>query len=421
MNINRLIAVARREYVETVKTKAFLLGILLMPVIIVGMIFLSAKVNIEAKRPAGPIRVAILDGTNRVAAEMIRLADRSNGSGEPSLVLEKVPPTGAPDKNLEPLKQRVRDGSLFGVMEIPANAIQGGGQCNFHIRGAGIDDRPYRVQHLLYEAVKNIRFAAAGLDPRRIEELSRPVSINQRDIRVQSGKPSGNLSKMAGVMTPFAFVFLLFMGVFGISQALLTNVIEEKSSRVVEVLLAALSPFELMTGKILGMAGVGLTMVVLWASAGYAAAVYNHVQHLVQVANVGQFILYYVLGFLLISSILAAIGSACNTLKEAQPLMTPLALLLAVPMMFWMQIAGSPNSTLAVALSAVPPLTPFLMMIRLTSQEASVPLWQQVAAPIWLAFWMVVTMWAAGRIFRTGLLMYGKQPSLRELARWVRR
>jgi ABC-2 type transport system permease protein len=94
--------------------------------------------------------------------------------------------------------------------------------------------------------------------------------------------------------------------------------------------------------------------------------------------------------------------------------------MLIIPMMFWMQIVNQPNSTLSMALSLVPPMTPFIMILRLTSLEGSVPIWQQVLAPLWLAAWVLATMWAAGRVFRVGLLMYGKAPGLRELARWVR-
>lgn len=417
MSLHKLAAVARREYVETVKTKAFLLGILLMPGFIIGMIFLSAKVTAKGIAAEGPIRVAILDHTGRVAAEMVKLAGRKeNVGGGSALELEPVQASHFSDEQLRKLKQRVHNGSLFGVLEVPADIVQGQGNCVFYTRGSGLDQRAREVRQLLNAAVRQIRFADAGLDPERVEELSRPVPVHQQDIREQEGRPSDQLANM---MTPFFFVFLLFMGVFGVGQGLLTSVIEEKGSRVVEVLLSALSPFELMAGKILGMAGVGLTMVVLWSVVGYAAAISKNLQHLAQVSHLEQFILYYVLGYLLISSILAAVGSACNTLKEAQPMMLPLTLLLIIPMLFWMQIVNRPNSMLSVALTFVPPMTPFIMVLRLTSPQAGIPVWQQVFAPVWLAGWVVLTMWAAGRVFRVGLLMYGKPPSLRELVRWV--
>ncbi|MGB9625232.1 MAG: ABC transporter permease [Phycisphaerae bacterium] len=416
MSIRKLAAVARREYIETIKTKAFLFGVLLMPAIIVGMVFLSARMTVQAARRADPIRVAVVDHTGRVAVEMLRLAAEPT-DGRRQVELEAVRPSADADRPRQELEQRVLDGSLFGVLEIPAEVIAGKGICTLRVRGAGMSNDPGRLRQLLNEAVKRIRFADAGIDAERIAALSRPVPVDQHDIR---GRQEQAAETMANMMAPFVFVFLLFMSVFGVSQGLLTSVIEEKSSRVVEVLLSALSPFELMAGKILGMAGVGLTLVVLWSTVGYVAATVRHVQSLVRIDHLGEFILYYVLGYLLISSILAAVGSACNTLKEAQPLMAPLTFLLIIPLMFWMQVVHQPNATLAVILSLVPPMTPFIMVLRLTSGEATIPLWQQVAVPLWLAAWVLIAMWAAGRVFRVGLLMYGKPPGPAELVRWVR-
>ncbi len=416
MNIRKLAAVARREYIETIKTKAFLFGVLLMPAIIVGMVFLSARMTMQSARRGAPIRIAVVDHTGRVAVEMLRLAAEP-GIGRPQIELEAVRPSADAGHQRRELEQRVLNGLLFGILEVPAEVIAGKGMCTLRIRGAGMNEGPRGLHQLLNEAVKRIRFADAGIDTERIAALSRPVPVDQHGIRERQGQAA---ETMANMMAPFVFVFLLFMSAFGVSQGLLTSVIEEKSSRVVEVLLSALSPFELMAGKILGMAGVGLTLVVLWSTVGYVAATVRHVQYLVQIGHVGEFILYYVLGYLLISSILAAVGSACNTLKEAQPLMAPLTLLLIIPLMFWMQVVHEPNSTLAVILSLVPPMTPFIMVLRLTSGEAAIPLWQQVAVPLWLAAWVLIAMWAAGRVFRVGLLMYGKPPGFRELARWLR-
>jgi len=416
MNIRKLAAVARREYIETIKTKAFLFGVLLMPAIIVGMVFLSARMTMQSARRGDPIRIAVVDHTGRVAVEMLRLAAEP-GNGRPQIELEAVRPSADAGHQRRELEQRVLNGLLFGILEVPAEVIAGKGMCTLRIRGAGMNEGPRGLHQLLNEAVKRIRFADAGIDTERIAALSRPVPVDQHGIRERQGQAA---ETMANMMAPFVFVFLLFMSAFGVSQGLLTSVIEEKSSRVVEVLLSALSPFELMAGKILGMAGVGLTLVVLWSTVGYVAATVRHVQYLVQIGHVGEFILYYVLGYLLISSILAAVGSACNTLKEAQPLMAPLTLLLIIPLMFWMQVVHEPNSTLAVILSLVPPMTPFIMVLRLTSGEAAIPLWQQVAVPLWLAAWVLIAMWAAGRVFRVGLLMYGKPPGFRELARWLR-
>jgi ABC-type Na+ efflux pump permease subunit len=220
---------------------------------------------------------------------------------------------------------------------------------------------------------------------------------------------SGQAKKQKGlsvrIMVPFFFVFLMFVGTVNASQHLLTSVIEEKNSRVVELILSSVSPFQFMAGKILGLAAIGLGAVCFWGLVAYGAATYRGLVDIVTTTNVAYFLVYFILGFLLFSSVFVAIGSACNTLKEAQSLMMPVMLFLVVPMMAWMYFSQHPNAPWTVGLSFVPPLTPMVMMLRLAARPAmSVPL----------------VMWAAARIFRVGILMYGKPASPRELFRWLR-
>jgi ABC-2 type transport system permease protein len=222
-----------------------------------------------------------------------------------------------------------------------------------------------------------------------------------------------------GLGAAYLFVLLMFIGILTLSQYLLTNLIEEKSSRVVEVLLSAVSPLELMAGKILGLCAAGL------AGIGACVAIIASVaklQGFIGAVNpwaFGLFIVYYVLGILLISSMYAAVGSACNSLREAQGLMVPMALLFVVPLAAWMQIAQHPEGLFATLLSFLPPLTPMVMILRLAASRA-VPAWQVVLSLAVLAAAVPVTMWAAAKVFRTGVLMYGKPPKLREMFRWMR-
>jgi ABC-2 type transport system permease protein len=213
-------------------------------------------------------------------------------------------------------------------------------------------------------------------------------------------------------------MFLLFMGTFTISQGLLTTVIEEKSSRVVEVLLSAVSPLQLLSGKILGMAGVGFFLLIVWGGVGFVAAQKYNVGELVNAYRLWMSFLYFVPGFLLMAALLAAIGSACNELKEAQSMVFPLSLITLIPMIFWFYIAEHPESIVSVVLSYVPPITPFVMILRICA-DPHTPVWQIVSTLVVLWVSVAATMWAAGKVFRVGVLMYGKPPSLRELVRWV--
>jgi ABC-2 type transport system permease protein len=225
-------------------------------------------------------------------------------------------------------------------------------------------------------------------------------------------------------MVPFFFMFLMFMGIFGMGQHMLTSVIEEKNSRVMEVLLSAVSPFELMAGKIVGLAGISLTVIALWAAAAcgtvyYGAAHWWDVNIELPAEILPYFVIYFVLGFLMFSSILAGIGSVCNTLKEAQSLMMPITFIFILPMVAWFNLAQRPDGLLARVLSFLPPLTPMVMTLRLASNPP--PSFLEVSASIiLLAAFVPAVMWVAAKVFRTGILMYGKRPGFWEVLRWLR-
>jgi len=209
------------------------------------------------------------------------------------------------------------------------------------------------------------------------------------------------------------------MGMVGTGQHLISSVIEEKGSRVIEVLLSAVSPFQLMAGKIVGLAGIGITVVALWAGAAYLAARWQGLSVDITAKLLVYFVIYYILGFLLFSSVLAGIGSICNTIKETQSLMMPVMLIFIIPMIAWLKLVQSPDGTMARVLSFVPPVTPMVMILRLA---AGADVWSvEIAASILLlAVAVLAVTWAAAKIFRTGILMYGKRPGLLEILRWLR-
>jgi ABC-2 type transport system permease protein len=220
-------------------------------------------------------------------------------------------------------------------------------------------------------------------------------------------------------MVPFFFMFLMFMGIYANGQQMLTSIIEEKSSRVIEVLLSAVSPFQLMAGKILGIAGIGLTVIALWGIAAYATANWQGLNIEVPVELMLYFAVYYILGFLLFTSILAAIGSVCNTIKEAQSLMMPISFLFILPIMAWPLFVEHPEGTMAKAASFFPLLTPMVMILRISS-SSDVSLIEILATMVVLAVAVLAVMWMSAKIFRTGILMYGKRPNLTEILRWLR-
>jgi ABC-2 type transport system permease protein len=221
------------------------------------------------------------------------------------------------------------------------------------------------------------------------------------------------------MMVPFFFMYLIFMGIVGTGQHMISSVIEEKSSRVIEVLLSAVSPFQLMAGKIIGLGGIGLTVVSLWAFAAYITARWQGLNIDVTTEFVLYFVIYYILGFLLITSLLTAVGSICNTIKETQGLMMPIMMVFIIPLLAWFKVVRDPNGLMSRVFSFLPPLTPMVMILRLSSGS---DIWKVeiFASIVLLAVTVLAAMWAAAKIFRTGILMYGKRLGLREVCRCLR-
>ncbi len=432
--MNRIVVVAAREFVETVKTRAFFFGAIMMPMLILGLVFGMEKFKgLTEHETIPPRRVAVVDATGRVFdALQEQVAAYNAEHAEAPFILEQVNPAdlapaphaanGAsaspqPIINDGPLRRRVESGELYAFILIPAGAIEGDAASTF-----GRKDNRFEVlrrfDSMLESAVHSVRFAAADppVDRGYIQKLQRPVPLVALDV-VTGEQTAGR--NIADVLTPFAFMFLLFSGTFGISQGLLTSLIEEKGSRIIEVLLSAVSPLQLMTGKILGMVAVGALLMGMWSAAGYWTAQSRGMAYLVSTERISYVVLYFVPAFLLYSSILAAFGSACNTLKEAQAMTFPLSLMTVVPMLFWFQLSQNPNSTLAMVLSFIPPITPFVMILRVCA-DPSIPVWQVAAtlALLWIS--VAFAIWASAKIFRVGVLMYGNPPGLKGLVTWVR-
>ena len=412
--MRKILRVAQREYVETVKTKVFLLGTFLVPVLIVCLILIFNHLVDKGKVGPRPSRsIAVTDLSNELSEELDRVFEQYNESHRPQKIILKWHDPGSGDP-----EELVRRGKVDGYLVIAEDVAQGTAASHFYSKTTGMSDLEMfsTVHRLTNSAVANLRFRSHGFSPELIARLQRGVSVERVDIG--SGAES-DVEVVTVVMAPFAFVFMMFMGVFGANQQMLTSVIEEKDSRVMEVLLSALSPFQLMAGKILGLAAVGFTTVIVWGGAAYGAAVYHGIGHIVTTAGLGYFVTYYVLGFLLFSSLFAAIGSVCNTVKEAQALMMPVVMLLMLPLMAWFFIAQHPTGTLAIILSFIPPITPMVMILRIAAHPEIPPL-QIAASIVLLAASVPLVVWVSAKIFRTGVLMYGKPPTPRELLRWVR-
>ncbi len=415
--MNKIVCVALREFVDTVRSRTFLFSSVFLPMLIVGVMFGGEWIAKVAEKDSLPLRkVALADLAGGVLDPM-REQIAAHNQQSPLRPFELVEASGA-QADSEALRKRIADGELYAYAIVPPEAVDADAPAEMATRDGQLQWQR-RLQDMLERAVVAARFERADppVNPQQVYFIQRPLAF--RSVDAGSGQETtGN--ELVRFMTPFAFMFFLFMGTMNISQGLLTSLIEEKSSRVIEVLLSAVSPTQLMAGKILGMVSVGTLLMAIWAGVGWYGADSRGMGYLVQPYQIVYLALYFVPGFLLTAALLAAVGSACNSLKDAQSLAFPITLVTIIPMMLWWQITMNPNSVFSIALSYVPPITPFIMILRICS-DPQTPIFQIVTTLLLLWIAVFVAIWASGRIFRVGVLMYGKPPTPAEMLRWIAR
>ena len=411
--------VARREYIENVKTRAFLIGLLLMPVFFGGMLFLP--ILLEKKAGPDKVTVAVADAGNGLLPEILRKAEAHNArtGSRPKYHLETIETEReALDALKDRLSERVKKKELTGFLLVEPGIVEGKGRASYHTLHSGLFEVARDLGRWLNDVAQEARLRERGLDEKFLSYVLKTVPLDERTIGKEA-EAGSEAAKVGTILVPVIFVTFLFVGIMTVAQGCLMSLIEEKSNRIVEVILASISPFQFMTGKILGMGLVGLTLLGSWGVAAYAAAAAKGYTRFFPLDNFGFFLPYFVLGFLLYAALFSAVGSACNTLKEAQNLMQPLTLFLVVPMVLMMPITKDPGGSLATALSYFPFFTPFVMMNRLAASPRPGGLEVALSLAV-LALGVFAVMAAAGRIFRVGILMYGKPPRPRELLRWLR-
>ncbi|MEE9392576.1 MAG: ABC transporter permease [Planctomycetota bacterium] len=334
--------------------------------------------------------------------------------------------TGA--KNEEELQDQLNKGEIFAYFVIDENIVDSS-DGNLYVSKNTTDDglREWFSGHAR-AVVEKKRFAKKKIDPVVVAAIKAPVVFNANSVDSDGAAVVRTQQTVTRDYAPVAFVYVLWIAVFTISQMLLTNTIEEKSNRIIEVLLSSISPIQLMFGKIAGIAATGLTVVLSWVLFLFIALKFvlpaldmeppfDLTFILQDKIYLASFVAYFLMGYLLYAALLVGIGSVCNSLKEAQNLMTPVTLVLMIPLFAMFPIVQDPNGTLARVLSYVPPLTPFVMMNRAAGPPS---VNDYIFTTILLVASIVIALWAAAKIFRVGILMTGKPPRLREILRWLR-
>ena len=457
--MRRILRIALRDFLAVVARKGFIVGVLFTPAMIAAMVFLGPRYMHMIAQADFRIEgeYAVLDPTGRVLAEMERVLD-AGGIAEGELRelrrnLEQAPeaaralaeaaieqarreshwPAGeirliplAAVTEMEAAKASLsaEDGeagprALIVVHEDAVEAAgpeAGFGTYDLYVP-PGLDVRELDFLHrIAREAIVGARVSARGQDRAGIESLVR-VS-RPRSTTVGAGDERQTVSGF-GFILPAAFTLLLFMGVMTGGQTLLTSMVEEKSSRVVEVLLSAVSPMELMAGKLIGGVAVSLVMMGVYVLTGLAMLTSFSLLGLLDPWLILYLLIFFLIGFFTLGALMLAAGAAVNDMNEAGPLLTPLMLVSMAPWLLWPLVSTSPGHPAAVVASYLPPVNTYGMLMRMASTQP--PPWWEVWLSIAVGAASVVgAVWVAAKVFRIGLLMQGKPPGLKTLLAWIR-
>jgi ABC-2 type transport system permease protein len=434
--MRKILIVAHSEFLTLVHSKAFLVGVVLMPVVM-GASFLLINATKDATDEIDRT-FAFVDYTGRIAEPLKAVAGLYNASTAdapaaglarkgPRFLPVEVKSDGHTTEALRlALSDRVRKSELFAFVEFPTALLDPAAdtQIRYYSAHPSYDALPQWLRVTVNGVILNERFRQASVDPALIVRLTKQAPIEQLGLFERAGDggvtAAEQVDRTRAFGIPFAVLVLMYVTLMSSAPQLLNSVIEEKMSRISEVLIGSMSPFQLMMGKLSGGAAASVLLAAIYMAGGLAGAQYwGGYASAVTPAILGWFLLFLVMSLFIFGSMFVAIGAACNDLKDSQNMMTPVILLVMLPIFTAGSVLRAPDGTLATVLSLIPIAAPFLMMLRISLQPGP-PGWQIALSVILMAATVVVVVWAAGKIFRTGLLMQGKSATIPEMLRWVK-
>jgi ABC-2 type transport system permease protein len=445
--MNKFRAVVKREYVQRVRSRMFVIVTIGAPLMFA--LFTVVPVLIAGIRAGGPTRVAVLDESGRVSARIhdslksapagrglddeeedaparsalnqnanARMEQMAKTAGA-SYEVEEVAPAGRGLSELKAqLDERVRRDELDAYLVLPADVLERG-EVEYHARNIGDVYTRGHIQGAVVRAVRDARLDARGVNAEVMRAVNQPVTL-----KATKAGGGGEEDKGQGFFLVFGVGFIIYLTILMYGQVVLGAVIEEKETRIAEILFSSIRPFTLMSGKLVGVSLVALTQFAIWGLAfaglgAYFAALSGGLA-LPQIPPwvYAYVVLFFLMGYFIYATLYALVGSMVTTSQEGGQLAMPIIMLLVVGFYLAFPVIRSPNSSFAVWVSLVPFFAPITMLIRIVSAEP--PVWQ-IALSLALGFATVAVMlWLAGRVYRVGMLMYGKRATIPEVLKWVR-
>ena len=424
--MNKILLIARRDYIQTVTSKGYLIALVLLPLIFGGSILgtrLASRGNSTSSQ-----RIGIIDHSGVLAQRVIQAAEQLNES--PKYTFDDLKPESDEAGQVLSVSNRIREGELLAVLDIPADVLQASDAAErdrvvYYTNSTGRAQLGSWLTTIVNSSLVGLRLEQAGLERARIPELVRnvpvvPMNLAKRDPATGKIARGDASNPLQSAVVPTFLVILMVIVVMVGSAPHIGAVAEDKTQRVFEMLLSSASPFELMMGKVLAALGACLTTSILYIAVGLMALMGMSLFGLAPLHLLPWFFVYLIADVLMLSAMGVALGSACASAQDAQQLAFLMFMPVIIPMLMLARISQQPNGGFATAMSFVPPFTPVLMLMR-QAMPGGVPWWQPWVGLVGVAASVFAVVWAAGRIFRIGILATGKTPKLAELGEWVLR
>jgi len=435
----KVATIIRREYLSRVQTKAFWISTAVVPLLMLAFTILPSLLMM---RTGGNYTIAVVTANDALWVQLEKaVAERTAreagtdanvkavgaqpaSASQMTVALRRVQPAADAETQRLELKRQMAAKQLSGALILPATAVADG-KAEYLSTNVSAIRLISLLERAVDAAVVYLRLTGAGVPPEQIKALT--ARADMRPVRI-----GGDLSETKegafekSFILSYVLSFTLYMTMMFYGYYVMRGVLEEKSSRIVEVIVANVRPMELMLGKIFGVGAVGLTQYAIWVLVAmnlavpglFGIAAIEGSTALVSPTLLVFFVVFFILGYFLFASFYAAIGAAFNTEEEAQQMQTVVSIVMALSLMFMFPVLANPDSTLSVVLSLIPLFAPVLFFLRMTVQMP--PLWQTALCLALLVGFIFLVARFAAAVYRIGILMYGKRPTLAEMVRWAR-
>jgi len=431
----KVLRLAGREYMAAVKTKGFIISLVMLPIFMSGsmiaMALLKDQVDIRQRH------IVIIDETHQMGAVLVDAADSRNKTGvfdeetgeqnQPEYLIDLQEPEADLTQQMSRISDQIRNAEIHAFLHIQPSAIHpaahpGNSAINYHSESAALDDVRSWLRDPINAQLRRLRLAEANIDETLIPDLFAYSWVNPKGLLTID--EDGNIvdatssNELQSIALPLVMVMLMFMMSMMGAMPQLSAVMEEKTQRIVEVILGSITPFQFMLGKILGGLAVALTSTLVYVGGGVLFLEFKGFESFIPYDILPWFFVNLVLLLFMLGALMTSLGSVANDAKDAQSLSLPAMFPMMIPMFVMFPVLKEPLSAFATWLSLIPPFTPMVMILRLAS-PVTIPAWQPWAGLGGVIIFTLLVVWGGARIFRAAILMQGVPLKFSNIMRWM--